>query len=593
MRHDRLVSILICTTVLCLNALLATSTSAQNTHPITNQHDLIDALVAAKDETEVRQILDENKSLVTPDLNKSITSAAPSPNTAKEFDEFIRHMKMARIVAAEMKDRKAEATALRILGKAYRDQSEYIQALNYLKEGLPLAEQMGDKQEQVFLLYYRATVGRAMGNYREGLGDAKRAMGLAKEVGDEEQFYWSHYEAGLDSYNLGDYRVALSYLIAAMTYFEQQDNKEGMRDVLNGIAGIYAAQGNYAQALEYCQQILKIGKDEGQNENTTSVISNIGALYSLQGNHKAALEKFQESLKLSEEIGDRRGIGLSLINIGITFFDQGDNAQALVYSSKSLAIAEQIGDKDGESATLINITRVLNRSGKYDQAVDTAERAIVIAKQINQPEILWQAYTNVGEAYVGLKQYDKARLSFTNAIETIESLRNKVAGGEQATQSYLENRIAPYYAMVDLLTGEKKPLEALAYAERAKGRVVLDVLKNGKTGIVKAMTLSEKENEEKLDAEIRRLNSQILAENARAKTNEQRLSDLEEHLRKARLDYESFQTSLYASHPELKVQRGQFAPPTEEQLTELISDPKLAILEYAVTDEKAYLFVLT
>ena len=71
------------------------------------------------------------------------------------------------------------------------------------------------------------------------------------------------------------------------------------------------------------------------------------------------------------------------------------------------------------------------------------------------------------------------------------------------------------------------------------------------------------------------------------------IAKLSEQLRKARLDYEAFQTKLYAAHPVLKVHRGQTQPLTLEEIGFLLPDRKSAALEYAVSNEKIYLFVLS
>ncbi len=63
------------------------------------------------------------------------------------------------------------------------------------------------------------------------------------------------------------------------------------------------------------------------------------------------------------------------------------------------------------------------------------------------------------------------------------------------------------------------------------------------------------------------------------------MTELKAQLEKARLDFEAFQTNLYAAHPELRVQRGEAQPLTLEEAAALLPDAKSALLEYVVTDE--------
>ena len=65
---------------------------------------------------------------------------------------------------------------------------------------------------------------------------------------------------------------------------------------------------------------------------------------------------------------------------------------------------------------------------------------------------------------------------------------------------------------------------------------------------------------------------------ARATESDERdstsVSEIEPLLEKARLNYEAFQNSLYAAHPELKVQRGEAPIINAEELASLLAGPR-------------------
>jgi CHAT domain-containing protein len=168
-----------------------------------------------------------------------------------------------------------------------------------------------------------------------------------------------------------------------------------------------------------------------------------------------------------------------------------------------------------------------------------------------------------------------------------------VAGGEEEQQRFFAASVSPYREIVDLLTSEKQPELALVYAERAKGRVLLDVLRGGRVKITKAMTSEEMDSEEKLEQQIFTLNSRIAqlsnAENAGA----QSLDELKNQLEKARLQYSDFQTRLYARHPELQARRGETRPISLKEASALLPDKHTAFIEFVVGAENVDLFVLT
>src|SRR5262249_28356235 len=158
-----------------------------------------------------------------------------------------------------------------------------------------------------------------------------------------------------------------------------------------------------------------------------------------------------------------------------------------------------VGEKQNAARSLNGIAEINNRLGRPTEALEHARHAANLADQIGSVEEYWQARTTAGQAYRALNQPEPARQAFADAIDTIEKLRGQVAGGEQQQQRFFEDKVSPYYEMVDLLIGQDQSAAALAYAERAKGRVLLDVLSGGRTNITKAMTPAEQVQERALN----------------------------------------------------------------------------------------------
>ncbi|HKR97546.1 MAG TPA: tetratricopeptide repeat protein, partial [Candidatus Angelobacter sp.] len=311
------------------------------------------------------------------------------------------------------------------------------------------------------------------------------------------------------------------------------------------------------------------------------------------GNYAQALENFQKSLTQREALGDKAGTASTLSNIGSVYVRQGNYMQALEYYRKSLTLSEALGDQAVISDTLIEMGNAGRLQGNYAQALDFVSRAIVLAKQFGYPVDLWRAQNVAGQSYRALNQLAPARQAFGEAIATIEMLRAQVAGGEQEQQRFFEDKLAPYQGMVEVLVDQKQFDAALDYAERAKARVLLDVFHSGHINLTKAMTAAEQDQERGFNNQLVSLNTQISRENQRAQPDAARLNDLKAQLQKVRLDYEAFQTGLYAAHHELKAQRGEVEPLTPDQASALLPDARSAVLEYVLTDERAYLFALT
>src|SRR5258705_3536476 len=391
----------------------------------------------------------------------------------------------------------------------------------------------------------------------------------------------------------GNYAQALEYLQKSLTLSEALANKAGVSRTLSNIGNLHGSQGNHAQALEHFQKSLMLSEASGNKSMASKLLNSIGIVHLNQGNYAQALEYFQKGLALDEAMGDKAAISSILRDIGIVHTKQGNYAQALEHFQKSLALSEAMGNKADVSETLTLMGTTSRLQGNYAQALDFSRRAAVVARQFDYRIELWNAQDEAGQSYRALNQLTSARQAVEGAIATIETLRAQVAGGGQEQQRFFEDKLVPYQGMVELLAAQNQSSAALGYAERAKARVLLDVLHSGRININKAMTAAEQEQERGLNNHLVSFNTQISRENLRPQPDPARLSDLKAQLQKARLEYEAFQTDLYAAHPELKTQRGEVDMLTLEQAGDLFPDAQSALLEYVVTDDRTYLFALT
>jgi CHAT domain-containing protein/TolA-binding protein len=391
----------------------------------------------------------------------------------------------------------------------------------------------------------------------------------------------------------GDYIRAADNYQTVMKMAEGISHKEAIAAMSVKLGNIHYHQGNFAQAMEYYQRSAQGYEELGSKVNIAYPLFSIGNAYFAQGNYEQALEYLQKSLKIYEQIFDKAGTAHLLNKTGDVYAVQGDYERAIDYYQRSLKLHEELGNRAQAGYSLNGIGNVRYLQGNYAEAAELSSRAADLSKGSYTPEILWRALTSLGRARRALNQADKARQAFSDAIEVIEKLRESVIGSEEDRQRFFEGRIAPYNAMVDLLIAQNDLTAAFTYAERAKGRMLLDVLRNGRVDIVKALSAEEREQERSLNAAIVALNTQFKRESLQAHPDPARISEIEAQLKRARLEYDAFQTRAFAAHPELKIQRGETEPLTLNEVGELIRDDKTALLEYVVTEEKTFLFVLT
>ena len=596
------------------------------------EEDLAEAL-AGKTEAEQTGLLAEEKELVTVELVRALSSQAGRFYDRGEYPPALTSYSLAQSLAEQIGNQYEVARMLRNIGHVHRSLGNHAQAMECFQKSLTIYEALGEQTgiglalmgiglinvaqgnyTQAFEHYQKSltifetlnnkdfisrvlnnigTLQRAQGDYAQALDYYQKALTIHQELDNKYGIVTSLGNMGVIYSLQGNLAMALDYYQKSLTMSEAEDDKEGIAITLGNIGVIHRKQGNYAQALDYYQKSLAMSEAIGDKVGIAQMLNNIGGISHLQGNDARALECYQKSLAMREAAGDKSGSASTLMAIGVIYTTRGDYARAAEYYQKSLTIKEAIRDKDGVAHVLLEIGIDHKKQGHDAQALDFAERATSVARQVGNLEVLWGARVNAGLAHRALNQLDQARMAFEEAIAVTETMRGQVAGGEPEQQRFFEDKLAPYHAMVDLLVARNHPTEALIFTERAKARALLDLLYGGRVNIVKAMTGEEQKQERTLRTEIISLNTQVTRASQQDKPDQAKLGELKSLREKVRLNYEAFQTSLYAAHPELRVQRGETPIIKAEEFAALLPDAASALFEYVVTDDHTYLFAIT
>jgi len=128
-----------------------------------------------------------------------------------------------------------------------------------------------------------------------------------------------------------------------------------------------------------------------------------------------------------------------------------------------------------------------------------SEQALQLSSRPAVPNIARLALTLKGKCLIAQKRYDLAAQTLSHAIDTIEHIRDRAAGQEQERALFFEGKTEPYQLMTESLILQEKDHQAFLFAERAKGRILLDVMLAGKASVNGVITPEERERDQKLN----------------------------------------------------------------------------------------------
>jgi CHAT domain-containing protein len=206
------------------------------------------------------------------------------------------------------------------------------------------------------------------------------------------------------------------------------------------------------------------------------------------------------------------------------------------------------------------------------------------------PKLTFLATATLGDVYAVNKKTELAIKALKDSIDQLEILRDRVAGREEGVELFFENKLGPYHSLVTLLTEQGKNFEALLYAERAKGRVLLDAVSGGRSDLANVLTQNERIKEQQLIRKISDINQRIKSQAAEDKRTQ---NEVYSELDAARLELASFKDRTYVAHPELRLRSGVAQALTIASLLKTLSATSdRAYLEYVVTDKKLGVFMI-
>ena len=532
-------------------------------------------------------------------------------------------------------DRQQEAFTLSAIGHLYKNLGEYQQALTYHQRALPLRRAAGNRSGEAITLYQIGAIYDNTGEPQKALGVYQQALSIYQELGDRSMEAATLGNLGVVYSGLGEQRKALEFFSRALQLkqavrdpygeaallnniglvhnylgepqpalesyqralplYRALNERSGEGTTLNNIATLYDNLGEQQKALEVLEQVLQIKRATGNRVEEAITLNNIAVIFGKLKEYSKALEYYQQALSLSRGAPSMEATALG--NIGRNWSDLGDHRKALDFYAQALQLRREIGDRRGEAVTLTSIGRAYHGLREYERALDYFNQALPLQQAISDRSS--EAITRYNRARTrrDLDQLTAARAEIEAALAIVESLRSNVASQGLRT-SYLAS-IQKYYELgIDLLMRlhRERPTEGFAAAalhmsERARARSLLELLAETRADIRQGVSAELLERERALQksldtralAQTRLLNGQHTPEQAAALAGE---------IDALTTEYEQVQAQIRQTSPRYAALT-QPVPLGLKEIQSQALDPDTLLLEYALGEEKSYLWAVT
>lgn len=505
--------------------------------------------------------------------------------------ESLPFLEKARTFADEANDNESACWARAWIGFSLMDTNRPDEALVELQRAIDLAEKHKLFEEWSHALKFAGMAHARKGSLQEALACHKKAADLALKADLPDARLQVLHELGNVQWQLGDYGGALETTMAGLQLAEGPDAAPVRAKLLNSMGLIYLSSGEYARAVDQFKAALDLWTTLKLPRMTGSLLNNMGEALRQLGRLPEAKERLEEAFKILEETGDRAVLIAARNNLALVLRMQEDLDGALKQYRLCLSEAKETRNPTFAVAARCNIADILTIRGKFEEALAELKEADALAKTSGSAPDRFMVKISVAQTAIihgAPEDLEHAVKVLRQAATLLESARGGLRD-PALQQSFLAQHSPVFYLLASSLHNLKRDTEAFAASEEAKARTLMDLFGAGGHRITKSMTPAERTEEERLEAELRKLGRKL---------DETVLSDerqtVEEAITKVREGVEDFRRGIFARHPELQGLRGRFEAASLDELHRklLSGTPKTAVLSYVLGSSEVLLFAV-
>jgi len=364
----------------------------------------------------------------------------------------------------------------------YDRQGKFDSAFADATRARVLARTTGDGRLEASADHAMGRIHSLTGHYAEALDDNTRALALERATAGESSHAVTSElnELGIDYRHLGRFTDAEHALEQALALERAHHNPEGVARVSSNLANVYVATGDDNRALRLMTDALRGAEQTGNVRGEVYVHGDIADLYSRNGNLDAARAHLRAALALNRDGFLAYGRVQSLDALGHVELADHRPQVAVVVLDSARRLADSAGFGRERVTSRAALARAVTALGFRDKALRWGGAAVRIADSLGDPDAEIEAREAHAAALEGAARTG-ALDEYRRSIALLESWRGRLALGD-LRMGVAEPRLAPFEGAIRILVRQGRAAEAFDIAERARARLLLDLMAEHEMG---------------------------------------------------------------------------------------------------------------
>ncbi len=401
--------------------------------------------------------------------------------------------------------------SLRNLGLVYLKLGEWQNSEVTLNRCLNLIQQISNNQTTAQLT---ASVLEVKGQLLLSIGKAEPALNTWKEASQIYQEIENYLGLTRSNINqaqalqaLGLYSQSLKQLKIARENLQDQPDTIVKAKALQSLGDVLRGIGQVQESQKVLESSLAIAENLQATEEIAIILISLGNTYILLENPEAANLFYQGAIEESPVAEIKIQAMLNQLNLFVqqkqyfaatesvknidNLLNQLPNSQAAIYARINLAQslielrkivlangnnkalystvkiadylvkavqqARNLGYTRAESYALGNLGKLYEHNQQWNEAKELTEKALNLAQAINAADIVYQWKWQLGRILVAQKNTEEAILAYSQAVETINTLRSDIVAVSSELKFDFRDSVEPVYReLVELLLQPSK-----------------------------------------------------------------------------------------------------------------------------------------
>ena len=356
-------------------------------------------------------------------------------------------------------------------------EGKFDEALDQSRQAFAIAERLGEYRLQWRALNAQGTVRSLQGRYREAFQLNERALALQRAHGGTEAEILSTFnELGIGYFHAGRYTDAVRVYESALASYRRTGNPEGQGRVLLNLANLRNASGESDEAMRLLLEAEPFEEQTGEVRGMAFIANALGESYRGKNDLARARGYFLRALELNRSGGLPYGECTNLDNLGRLDLAEGQFREAELHLQRAREVADRF--RYGRQRAMIRaaLARLAIAERDAPRALQWSDSTLALADSLDDPEVLYEALDVRGAALEAAKSA-QASESYLRAIALLESWRGRLALGD-LRMSIAGPRRSVYEGAIRTLLAQGKEEEAFAVADRARARLLLELMAN-------------------------------------------------------------------------------------------------------------------